>query len=418
LGANSCKVYALLYAKKENEADALIKKAVADNPANYPLYGVRAQTYRELGQINATPLFKNVTKKELREAGQKLIDKAIEDYSTMVALDPSGIAGRYERADLYQKYKEDYPKAISDLTKLIELDPSKAWKYLFQRGYCYKLLGQKDDAVKDWEQSLEKKPGYTMPLDELAAYSIDTKNVANAVKYLDQYIAVTESKPTPDYHWLAEKLLYYVNFLADNGQCRQANEYLNKASQHINKHYAEFKRLNLALYSTWEISATESAGKLAACAYNTGDSDIAIEPLINILSIMKERVDADYITLNASNKLDDDGILRSDYLDIGKVNLELGHLYIAKKQYVDAINSFTEGIEACKKCVSHTSLSPKLKKSNYEYMLQSVNNIVQTAYFGRATSYRGLGQYEMTNSDMKKGCSLGDQAACDYLKPQ
>ena len=89
----------------------------------------------------------------------------------MIALDPnpSGIAGRYKRAELYRVYKEDYVKAIADLTILIQNDPSQAWKYLSYRGSCYKWrAGQKEEAVKDLKQahdkelaqSLEKEPGF------------------------------------------------------------------------------------------------------------------------------------------------------------------------------------------------------------------------------------------------------------------
>ena len=85
LGARSFKIYVLIYRNKEKDAETLIKKAVAENPANYVLYGVHAQVYRQMSHWDASHL-NNKTEIPaivLRyKQAQKGIDKAIEDYST------------------------------------------------------------------------------------------------------------------------------------------------------------------------------------------------------------------------------------------------------------------------------------------------------------------------------------------------
>ena len=147
----------LIYRNKEKDAETLIKKECCKS-ANYVLYGVRAQVYRQMSHWDASHL-NNKTEIPaivLRyKQAQEGIDKAIEDYMTMIALDPnpSGIAGRYKRAELYRVYKEDYVKAIADLTILIQNDPSQAWKYLSYRGSCYKSLWAKRRGCKRFETS-------------------------------------------------------------------------------------------------------------------------------------------------------------------------------------------------------------------------------------------------------------------------
>lgn len=484
LGAISLKIYALLYAKKEQEADALIKKAVADNPANYSLYGVRARYYLETGELELYSLLKMSEKsieqmklelgqkitidkakyeKQLRQ--QKAVDKAIEDYSTMVALDPAGIAGRYERADLYRKYKEDYSKAISDLTKLIEIDPSGTWKYLYYRGSCYKSLGQNEDAVKDWEKSVEKKPSYIYPVDELAIYYREKKDVDNTIKYLDQYIAIKEMKREPGYYVLADKLLDYVNFLSENGHCDLSNNYFTKA----NTFYANLKRLPAeTAYLSFPINSAESAMKLASCFYKVSEYAKAIEVLKTAISLMKERANAcikinllsepsvakgfvlDNSTLKVNHakkkprakkySLSDlasdqpiDSILRWDYLQIAKLTGYSGMIYIGAMLYDDAVISLSESIDYYKKGYperfkwreqdEHKRATKKSDADLNEFNA-AMNKLyidiygydLANVYAFRAICFEYLGQHENANCDMKNACALGDQEACDYLK--
>lgn len=102
-----------------------------------------------------------------------------------------------------------------------------------------------------------------------------------------------------------------------------------------------------------------------------------------------------------------------------KLYCYLGNMYMGVKQYNEGVISFSNSIDICVKSISPIPLSPKLKSSNDRIVyLYDANEVIKIAYQGRAVCYHGLGQYEKTNSDMKKACSLGNQDACNYLKEQ
>lgn len=395
-GAYSFKVYVLLSMKKENNADELIKKAIAENPENFRVYKVRAM-YNLLNYGWRALSFKNEKNKNY-EDGQKAVDKAIEDYSAMIALDPSGIEGRYERAEAHSRYKEDYKKAISDLNILIETDSSKAWKYFFTRGYYYKKMGQMDDAVNDWKKSLELKPGYKFPLNELSEHYLQEKDATNVLKYFDQYISIMEKKTEPNYGLLELTLLPFADLLSESGQCDRAEIYVNKVRQFRNMEKLKWKRLNIKLSSLSDNDARQTIEKLAKCYENSGAYDKAIEKLQEGIKEAQDKLEyerEEYKTKSKVNKSKPDTIgLQLAYYNLHKLYLSLGGNYFELKKFREAEESYTNSIVAG-------------EKSPY-----SSNEV---AYYNRGLCYANLGNAQEEMSDMKKSCSLGFQDACNYL---
>ena len=297
---------------------------------------------------------------------RKELIRLLKITGTMIALDrnPSGIAGRYKRAELYRNYKEDYVKAIADLTILIQNDPSQAWKYLSYRGSCYKSLGQKEEAVKDLKQahdkelaqSLEKEPGYAFTLDELSEYYLAEKDSANAFEYLDEYISVSEHKPRPDYLGLAQKILPYVDFLSQNEHGNTGAIYFNRASQFYNRYYQELKKPTMPRFSAlcmlFESEAIDTIRKLSDCLEKNGENDKAIEILNDRISMIKE--ETDYELKTAERRHRGDGWVRCNYHLLALLYEYLGvaYWYTEKKQYEGAVIAFSNSIESCDKCLS------------------------------------------------------------------
>lgn len=79
---------------------------------------------------------------------------AIEGYTRAIILDPSYPDVYYSRGVLYWREFGQYDRAIRDLTQALELDPAQAEAY-FNRAFAYKLQGEQDKAIADFERYLE-----------------------------------------------------------------------------------------------------------------------------------------------------------------------------------------------------------------------------------------------------------------------
>ena len=72
-------------------------------------------------------------------------EKAIEDYSKAIELNPKNAAVYNNRGISYRKL-EEYKKAIEDYSKAIELEPGDADAY-YNRAYSYRKLGEHEKAL-------------------------------------------------------------------------------------------------------------------------------------------------------------------------------------------------------------------------------------------------------------------------------
>ncbi len=79
---------------------------------------------------------------------------AIEGYTRAVTLDPTYTDVIHSRGVLYWREFGHHDRAIRDLSRVLELDPSRAEAY-FNRAFAYKLQGEYDKAMADFEHYLE-----------------------------------------------------------------------------------------------------------------------------------------------------------------------------------------------------------------------------------------------------------------------
>jgi tetratricopeptide (TPR) repeat protein len=83
-------------------------------------------------------------------------EKALEDFSRAIELDPSradGYVGRANTLNTLARYAESLP----DYNRAIEIDPKLANAYA-NRGSAYSQLGQYKKAIADYEMALELDP--------------------------------------------------------------------------------------------------------------------------------------------------------------------------------------------------------------------------------------------------------------------
>jgi tetratricopeptide (TPR) repeat protein len=90
--------------------------------------------------------------------GQGAYDKAITEYTKVLEIDPTYALAYYHRGNA--KYKKgEFSQAIADYTKALELRPQDA-TICFLRGTAWFKKGDFDQAVTDFTTALEMSPGY------------------------------------------------------------------------------------------------------------------------------------------------------------------------------------------------------------------------------------------------------------------
>jgi tetratricopeptide (TPR) repeat protein len=85
-------------------------------------------------------------------------DRAIQDYTQAIKLDPAGVVGYLDRGIAYFA-KNDYDRAIADFTQAIKLDPANATTF-YNRGTVYTNKGEDDLAIQDYVQAIKLRPDY------------------------------------------------------------------------------------------------------------------------------------------------------------------------------------------------------------------------------------------------------------------
>lgn len=117
------------------EALTAYSEAIRLNPKKGSVYFNRAVTYTMLGQHG----------------------KAAQDYTTAEQLYPEKIVQvRTNRSIAYINNKQ-YQEALADLNYLLQIDPNNFAHYA-NRGVCYMSLGNKANAIQDFQKALQLNP--------------------------------------------------------------------------------------------------------------------------------------------------------------------------------------------------------------------------------------------------------------------
>ncbi|GAG08581.1 unnamed protein product, partial [marine sediment metagenome] len=100
----------------------------------------------------------------------------------------NNFGGLYLSIFLRTKKLEARSQAIEYFKKAIELDPDLASAYNGLGG-VYKIMGKIDDAISCWEKSLELNPNYDFSIYNLGVAYLEKGKKAQALKYLQKYLA-------------------------------------------------------------------------------------------------------------------------------------------------------------------------------------------------------------------------------------
>jgi len=99
-----------------------------------------------------------------QENGQ--FEKAIQSYMRIMQVDSTFRNAPYNIGYIYLVYLNEFEKAATFFTKAIQADPEyfEAW---YNRGYAYELMGNPENAYRDYHQTLKIRVNYPKAVDAL-----------------------------------------------------------------------------------------------------------------------------------------------------------------------------------------------------------------------------------------------------------
>ena len=139
--------------KKADEALKEIEKLKSEIEAVKADKNKQKEYAKTADRLSAADWFK----KGYQYALDKEYDKAIEAFTSAIALDPNDAVAYNNRGVVYGRDKGQYDRAIEDYNKAIQLDPNLASAYN-SRGYAYNNKGQHDRAIEDYNKAIQLDP--------------------------------------------------------------------------------------------------------------------------------------------------------------------------------------------------------------------------------------------------------------------
>jgi tetratricopeptide (TPR) repeat protein len=167
---------------------------VAIDSSDYESYLLRSFCYTALHQTDSAMadlrLAEFYTKDDARPAGSlgfhfwqiQQYDSAIVHLSRALAFNRGDMDALFYRAQSYYS-KERYEDAIKDYSYILQIDnsyPQQQYLVYNNRALCYEKLNKTDEALKDYETLLKKKPNSAVAFSNRGLLKIKMKDTAGA----------------------------------------------------------------------------------------------------------------------------------------------------------------------------------------------------------------------------------------------
>ncbi|MFM7517341.1 MAG: tetratricopeptide repeat protein [Pirellula sp.] len=118
-------------------------------------------------------------------------EQAVEFLVRAVELDKSNLSARYRLSQAYSKLGR-IEETVAELTAILEIDSDHAIPFVV-RGYHLMMLGQQDQAAKDFQSALELEPKEVQALRGSALVCEQKGDRKQALKILDQALEIDPS---------------------------------------------------------------------------------------------------------------------------------------------------------------------------------------------------------------------------------
>jgi len=91
----------------------------------------------------------------------EMYNEALKTYHEILEYHPNFREAHYNLGYVHMYYLQLYRQASLHFSDAIEVDPNYYQAY-YNRGYCFELLGDVNNAIKDYQQSLAIEPSYDL----------------------------------------------------------------------------------------------------------------------------------------------------------------------------------------------------------------------------------------------------------------
>ncbi len=160
-----------------NKAISSIQTSVEQNPDYYDGYLQLGLIYSEMGNPLAVDYFNNALKvkpndknalyaKGMFEQENDMLNEAMQTYTKAMKAHPDFREAFYNMGYLHMYYLKLYREGLKYFTDAIEVDPEYYQAY-YNRGYSFELLGDINNAAKDYRKALSIAPDYDLAAEGL-----------------------------------------------------------------------------------------------------------------------------------------------------------------------------------------------------------------------------------------------------------
>ena len=262
-------------------------------------------------------------------AQQGKLEKALQDYTMAIELDPTN-ATRYEsRSEFHYTFEHSVEEALEDLIRAIELDPNNE-RYYYLRGYFYTELKKYDLAIESYQQALRINPGMIDAINNIGVIYEQQGKTELEIENYNKCIALENTNPNSAANCYYNRARIYE-------QQRKLTEALQDYTKAI-----ELDNKNGDMYSTRALFYEEYLEDYDNALI---DFSKAIELAPTNVNYLYQRGVFYKETLNKNKKALDDfeKILEIDSTDIDALNY-IGVILEDEGKYDLAITQYEKGI--------------------------------------------------------------------------
>ncbi len=286
-------------------------------------------------------------------------DKAIEEFKTLVAMDPS--ARSYTFLGLSYRHLGRFDEARKYFEEGLKYDPKSA-ACLFNLGFIEERQGNAGAAEDEFQRALRSNPNFPEALLELANIRTKDKKYAEAADLLRRYVKVARD-PAPGYYKLAmlERSLHQMDAAQRDLQVFQTLSKNASTGPYPYQHLFDYldNRSKLSAQERTNLDVTELTAQIKKNPGQPQDLYLLAEAYLKLgkrqqaldsISQLDQISSGDYRTqtgigvLLAQYRLYDDAIthfqnaLRAN-ADSDEIKFDLADAYFRKGAYNDALQS-------------------------------------------------------------------------------
>lgn len=323
-------------------------------------------------------------------------DRAIENYTKAIELNPNFATAYYDRGKSYV-IKHEYDKAIKDLNRAIELNPEDANLYYFRGSIHHAVKDNYDQAVIDYRKALEIEPNHGSAKENLKR--------------------ILKKKSDPEEKKLREyqRQIRYEQIIKREKRRKRFLTYALGLLGGI---------ILITILSIVYIRSSNSAQdyfEVALVCVVKRNYNCAIENYTKAIELNPTFVDAYYYRGMAHSMKSEYDLAIKDYNktielnpNVAKVYSSRGDTYLFKTDYDQALKEYNKAIELNPNLAETYSsrggvyfLKWKLNQAIEDYNKAiELNPDYAEAYNGRGYAYDGKGEYDKAIADYRKALEI------------